>query len=440
VKRGSWNYLKLLIAFAAPIEAFWAYLLALVSKGDEHSAVLLPPSNIGSLGDQALLEASSEQLLKIGYVRITYISYGEKSFPGEVLRNARIIPLRRLLDSHAVLSIYYWKELRAYLEVLRKSRLLVFIGADVLDGSYSEARSINRLRLLSLAQRLGRQTHVISCSFNASVSPSIKRYIGRRLTRTIFHVRDRLSLDRLQAFFSGAATLSADCAFLLKPQEVAHGKDILAAVHSKKGRAKVLALNISEHALDWANGIPEERLAEICQALLRLLTRYLDIDVLLVPHDTRGGETSDRNLLLKIRSIVIDQGLSPSRFIGIAEGLGPGEIKALVGEADFCVSGRMHLAIACLGGGVPVACFPYNDKFEGLFEHFGLDDCLIPSVAANSGHELGVFLENFLLKSSLIQSRIAERLPQVVALAKSNFAFSPVSKSKERYYGHSNTS
>src|SRR5574344_391976 len=67
------------------------------------------------------------------------------------------------------------------------------------------------------------------------------------------------------------------------------------------------------------------------------------------------------------------------------------ELKALCGHLDCLFTSRMHLAIAALGRGKPVAAFAYQGKFTGLFRHFDLpEDLILPSTAVD---RLGAVLD-----------------------------------------------
>ena len=81
----------------------------------------------------------------------------------------------------------------------------------------------------------------------------------------------------------------------------------------------------------------------------------------------------------------------------------------------------MHLAIACLGKGVSVACVTYQDKFEGLFKHFGLDNTTIaPEIALQAG-ELTKFLLQLLENRDVIARQIRNHILKVKMLARHNF-------------------
>ncbi len=74
----------------------------------------------------------------------------------------------------------------------------------------------------------------------------------------------------------------------------------------------------------------------------------------------------------------------------------------------------MHLAIASLGMGMLVAAFTYQDKFFGLFDHFGLPHSLLLSLAeAVSSDALADVLSRFIAELPALRGSIGMALPHV---------------------------
>lgn len=95
------------------------------------------------------------------------------------------------------------------------------------------------------------------------------------------------------------------------------------------------------------------------------------------------------------------------------------ELKFFAGEMDAIITGRMHLAIAALGCGVPVGCVTYQGKFEGLFDHFLLKPPVLApdNVTVDSLHEL---ITTVIDQNQYLADKIADRLPVVTALSRRN--------------------
>ena len=80
------------------------------------------------------------------------------------------------------------------------------------------------------------------------------------------------------------------------------------------------------------------------------------------------------------------------------------------------------LAIAALGQGVPVACIAYQDKFEGLFQHFELDGLTIqPQDVVEPGKLAAFFIEKYEQREALA-SQVRRRLPAVRELSRQSLA------------------
>ena len=414
------NFLKFIGVFTRVLSRA---IVVVVSEGSKACACVLAPGTLGSTGDRALLEATTTQLRLAGYTQLRYFSYGEKVFPGEILKGVEILSLKNRLLSGNVLSLAYWRDTLKFLVRLQTAGLFVFLGADVIDGNYSVGRSMARLRLVSQASRLGRESCVISCSFNNNPPEEIKRFIARKCRKVLFSVRDPLSLERLRAFHQGASKLTADCAFLIEAQATTRAISVAEGIRRLPGTF-VVGMNVSAPALEWDNGDLDRRLEALVREWLDFLTRAPSTVVALIPHDVRGGDRSDRALLCRFKTGLMQAGVEETRLIEIEDGLEPSEIKSIVGGLDACFSCRMHLAIACLGSCTPVLCLSYNDKFEGLFEHFSLEDSIIGTSMLETGYLLSGRLQSFMASAAGQREQIRKHLPVVMDLAQKNYSFS----------------
>jgi polysaccharide pyruvyl transferase WcaK-like protein len=101
----------------------------------------------------------------------------------------------------------------------------------------------------------------------------------------------------------------------------------------------------------------------------------------------------------------------------------PAELKGFVGGLDGVLTGRMHLAIAAMGQGIPVAGVTYQGKFEGLLRHFEIGEGLTiaPPDAANPDR-LIPFFKHWLKGLEQEAASISAHLPHVTALSMLNFS------------------
>jgi polysaccharide pyruvyl transferase WcaK-like protein len=99
------------------------------------------------------------------------------------------------------------------------------------------------------------------------------------------------------------------------------------------------------------------------------------------------------------------------------------QLKAIAGLADGVLTGRMHLAIASLGMGVPVVALTYQGKFEGLFRHFDLPSWLLLSPAQTLRPGLlEQTLERFIDELPSLRTSVAAHWPTVLAASQRNLA------------------
>lgn len=98
------------------------------------------------------------------------------------------------------------------------------------------------------------------------------------------------------------------------------------------------------------------------------------------------------------------------------------EIKALCSHLDCLISGRMHLAIAALGMGIPVACIEYQGKFEGLFRHFGIDGMVLDNTQALSSDSTETMLRTLIKHRHDLARKIKARLSGILNLSMINFS------------------
>jgi polysaccharide pyruvyl transferase WcaK-like protein len=149
-------------------------------------------------------------------------------------------------------------------------------------------------------------------------------------------------------------------------------------------------------------------------AMREIIQQVPNLSFLLTPHDIRG-RVSDVMLAEAIYAAVDDS--LQNHCLIIPTPCKPAEIKAMVAGLDFVLSGKMHLAIACLGQGVPVVCVAYQDKFEGLFQHFELDGLTIQPQDVVMPGKLSEFFIYHYQQREQIAVRVQQKLPAVRELA-----------------------
>lgn len=303
--------------------------------------------------------------------------------------------------------------------VLRGYARFACVGADVMDGLYAYADSCLRLRLLGLSAALGLDSRLLGFSFNAKPHPKTVLEFKRLHPDVVICVRDPISHERLSAVIDRDPRLVADMAFLVQAREPGgQARQTLdwAADQRRQGR-RVIGLNVHPmFSFDHGPGITPA----LIDAFVSMVRGAPDIAFVLIPHDFRPV-FGDLPMLQTLQQSLSQPDQARVRLV--SEIRDPGELKGFVGNLDGVLTGRMHLAIAAMGKGVPVGGITYQGKFEGLLQHFNLGGGLTiaPPDAADAG-KLATFFKNWVAQLDAEARVIRQGLPAVVELARRNFA------------------
>ncbi len=131
---------------------------------------------------------------------------------------------------------------------------------------------------------------------------------------------------------------------------------------------------------------------------------------------TKGG---DIRLLQSLEHELNRYGTRMVRSILLTD---PAKIKRIVGLLALVVTGRMHLAIASLGMGTPVLCVAYQDKFEGLFQHFDFPLEYLAQPQECVTDAFSIKIENAIQHLDEMRDRIAKALPEVMRASERNLS------------------
>jgi polysaccharide pyruvyl transferase WcaK-like protein len=174
-----------------------------------------------------------------------------------------------------------------------------------------------------------------------------------------------------------------DVGFLLEPRPV---EDSLAeSIRQWKRQGKPAAgLNVS--GLLYSGGYTRRNMFGLCEDYPSLICEIASLLVkegclvLLVPHvfpPSKVYQAEDdleacRQVCRRVREeIHLGQ-------LHVAEGpYSPNEMKFIIGQCDFFAGSRMHSCIAALSQQIPTVGLAYSDKFTGVFELAGQQDCVI---------------------------------------------------------------
>lgn len=353
---------------------------------------------VQNLGDQALLLGAVEGLQKFSIIHI--IKTGSDA-PSKALEIAEFSDRKRVRFHNfdvVFASKRSFRELLALILFCGKFRQLYFIGADVLDGTYSAEETARFFEVVNILAGLNSRLVVVGSSFSKGMTDEAKVGLKNLDKNVNFYCRDELSLARVLPFFE--ARLSADAAFLMRPAE--RGTENL----SQKASVTLYRIGVCLKAQDVGAGLQNFKV------LLEELRKHCgSFEIIFAPHHPSDLE------ILKQAAIVCSESGIPY-FLPSTLPSAP-MIKALVKRCDLLVTGRMHVAIAGLAVGVFPVCVAYGDKFEGLYRHFEVDPSffLLDRGFNNVESVMGeVFCE-----LTDLRKLIAQNLPMVLSLSRANF-------------------
>jgi polysaccharide pyruvyl transferase WcaK-like protein len=392
--------------------AFRAWFGGKLVPGGPPKLVIVPcdPWTVsGSRGDEAMLTALVQDFRARHPQSEIVLTPAPGVDPGRVktgaLADARIEPV--------------WRGRVPFLNIFRLLRReapaeCCVLGADCMDGHYSVLTSLTLLASADLSARLGIPTRLTGFSFNATPAKGLTSCFRLTTPELRFLLRDPVSLQRFTGKTGCRAELVADVAFLMRPQTTERTRPYERWAQRERARGQRL-LGFNVHGLLFA-GDPDAKaaaLAVIGRQLRAFMDAQPDVSCLLVPHDFRCG--GDLECLLPVAEALE---VSGGRVSVIREALSAAELKSVCGALDGVFASRMHLGIAALGMGKPVAGFGYQGKFAGLFRHFGLSEEWVLDVADTA--VLAERLDRFAGEWPGLTRRVAERLPAVMAAAGKN--------------------
>lgn len=301
-----------------------------------------------------------------------------------------------------------------------KADCLAVLGADCMDGYYSADMTLSLLALADMASRLGIRVTILGFSFNDQPAARLASAFNAVSERVSINVRDEVSLQRFNRFCSAKARLVTDSAFMLQPVVDSPAvRELSAWVQAHKAAGR-LVLGFNVHPMLIKSPTPEQLnalIGNVTEALRGFMAES-DVAIALISHDYRGSSGDD--VCLK----PIHGQLSPaftSRIFYTEIACSAAELKGMAGLMDGVVTGRMHLAIASLGMGTPVAALTYQDKFQGLMQHLGLpQDLLLPPQQLSSPGPLGELLRRFVRDLEKHRATVAKRLIDVKQMSAAN--------------------
>lgn len=301
---------------------------------------------------------------------------------------------------------------------VRKYDCIVVVGADVMDGYYHPLVSAKLLASADLAAAAGIKNVILGFSFNETPHPALAKFYSSLHPGVSLNVRDVVSLERLNAFAPAKAALVSDSAFSLVPSEP--DEDTISWIARKRAEGyRVMGFNLHPMLFKNADNAQIAAIIRRGAEALEFVADARPVCWLVIPHDYRK-DVGDQACLKAITELAPSSQTDRVRYL---DGRWPAPVlKGVAGKLDGLVSGRMHLAIAALGKGVPVICIAYQGKFEGLYQHFGLSAAELLSPAKfHTDDGIKNALINFVDQADEIREKVGKKLPEILVLSKRNF-------------------
>lgn len=378
------------------------------NAGSKFDISLIPAAAPGGIGDDAMINGSVAGIFEIHGNKTVSILV-EKKFNEQQDSLRDDVTYKNIIAKNTMPS-----------EIIKEARYstsLVVLGADIMDGHYSIFDARRRIKTCKMANEIGIRSRVIGFSLNDQPSKSVIDEFNSLKGRTPLYLRDHISHDRAIRMIDGDIRLSADVAFLLKPNPSGAYTDVASFTNSNHSENRLI-IGINIHQLLYGKS-EVSKLKKLAESIANLINNQKFISFVFIPHDFRDY-VDDRIPHKYVQDFLTTEALSRCFFL--TEKISAGQIKAICGLLDGVFTARMHLAIAALGMKIPVAGIVYQGKFEGTFAHFNLDTCytIYPDDAADN-HKLAIFFERWISDLNYCKNKIELNLDSVIEKAKSNF-------------------
>lgn len=390
--------------------------------GTLNKCLILVPSDpetiIGSRGDEAMIVASLQYYRRKYAGAPIYIIHTSDSGKQKFLSSG--------IDQN--ISFLKTKEGKKWsdsvLEMLKeiKPSDMIILGADCMDGKYSSILSLGLLGIYAYGKGLGIETKLLGFSLNKAVPKILRKAFNEVGINLDFSLRDAQSLTRFQKITNCQGRLVADVAFLLRPDFNCDSYIKFSNwVSSQRSNERDLIVGLNFHPMLKKYSSHCEQLGDaktVANNIDSLLCQDCRLSIALIPHDDREA-IGDNEMLQPIYDILVANG-HKERIYFDSTVYRSNQIKAIVSLCDILISSRMHLAIAALGMGVPVMGASYQDKFEGLLQHFKLPVKMILTADEFTSDTFLSRYNDFCSNLSEYRATIVDSLPGVMEKSELN--------------------
>ncbi len=332
--------------------------------------------------------------------------------------------LPKIVEEIGAIAVPIWLGVSCgpFLDALEHYDAVAVIGADVMDGHFSVSDAFRAWSFADLAARRGRRSMVVGFSFSLTPDAELAEILCDLSPDLHIYAREQLSWERFNRSSTVRSTLVSDSAFLLPAAGSGPDQDAAEAWVGRQRAAGRFVCAINTHPMLFpGNDVTMMScLIDVLSDVLDALSKRYAVAFMLIPHDFRSDGRGDNAALGPLNQRL--NAILGDRVFHAQSSCRAAEIKGLVALCDLLVTGRMHLGVGALSMGVPMWAINPQDKFVGLFQHFGLTDLRLQPSEALVRIRLEAFLESAMTSWPDIRDQVRLALPGVLQRARKNFA------------------
>jgi colanic acid/amylovoran biosynthesis protein len=258
-----------------------------------------------------------------------------------------------------------------------------------------------------------------------------RRAVAKLMYRNIdlFLNRESVSTELLKQLGIKKPILNTACpALLLEPAPPERGKEILLNEGVDITSRPLVGITLSGYNLSQRTWGKREGFKgiELFLPTLKWLLDELKANVILLPHVYRANPYVNEyelingpghDILLTLFRMV--DGERYSGKIRLIEGkFATSEAKAVIGQCDMFLAGRLHAGAAALSQGVPTVLFAYGHKHRGFARLFGQEKF---AYSGNDSEELLSLVKEVWQDRTEIKKTLQQKMPRVSDLVHLNF-------------------
>ncbi len=186
------------------------------------------------------------------------------------------------------------------------------------------------------------------------------------------------------------------------------------------GRDSNYAVFVPSRFNNWHPDFDDQSQTNLDELYKKIISKIVENgqDVVMLPHTYGRGDNADDSFYFE--SLIDSQ--YKNNCIIVDDRLDTDEYQAIIREADFAISARLHQVIFAINNHTPTICLSYEHKMAGMMEMLGLSDFSRDLNSAINSHEaLLPLLEEFLQGTSQYKTRFINAKAQAAKQAKESF-------------------